>query len=263
MIRVPRNLLGNEIHLSRVKDWLHGIVHQRPLGDSATVVDADTPAEALRSVYHLVTWTHEQGGAGVTAGLGQWERITASFPPQASAANASLLAEFASKTILSSGDLDEIRALFGEKVAFYYAFIQAYSIFLLVPSTLGVLWYFLVGSYSISFGTMVGLWSIVFVEYWRRQETDLALRWDVKGVQELKVNRPQYVWDKEYVDPTTGEKVRSFSKHSRLLRQALFVPFALLAGIALGTVLVASFLLEAYMTDVYGGPFKEYWVRRI
>ena len=80
LVRVPRNLLGNEIYQSLVRDWLYGITHTRPVGNSSTVVEADTPAEALRSVFHLMTWTHEQGGAGVTAGVDKWERVTASSP---------------------------------------------------------------------------------------------------------------------------------------------------------------------------------------
>lgn len=81
------------------------------------MVLSDTPAEALRSVYHLVTWTHEQGGAGITPGLGDWERVTSSYPPQDPLANRRLLKYLASKTFLKEADLDQIRALFGEKVS--------------------------------------------------------------------------------------------------------------------------------------------------
>lgn len=116
LVRIPRNKLGNEVYRSRVKDWLFGIVHVRPLGDSSTVVDAETPSEEIRSIFHLVTWTKEQGGAGVTANFGQWEHITASFAPHAWSANKRLLKQLAAKIILGMDDLDQIKALFGEKV---------------------------------------------------------------------------------------------------------------------------------------------------
>jgi len=64
-----------------------------------------------------VTWTHEQGGAGITPGHGDWKRVTASFPPQDALANRQLLKYFAGKTVLKDADLDKIRALFGEKVS--------------------------------------------------------------------------------------------------------------------------------------------------
>jgi hypothetical protein len=118
LIRIPRNKLGNEVYRSRVKDWLFGIVHVRPLGDSSTIVDAATPSEEIRSVFHLVTWTKEQGGAGVTANFGQWKHITASFAPHAWTANKKLLKQLSAKIILGADDLDSIKALFGEKVLF-------------------------------------------------------------------------------------------------------------------------------------------------
>lgn len=116
LIRIPRNKLGNEVYRSRVKDWLFGIVHVRPLGDSSTVVDAATPSEEIRSVFHLVTWTKEQGGAGITANFGQWQHITASFAPHAWEANKKLLKKLSAKIILEADDLDQVKALFGEKV---------------------------------------------------------------------------------------------------------------------------------------------------
>ena len=185
--------------------------------------------------------------------------MTASFPPQATPVNGKMLRRFAARTTLQPGDLDEIRAVFGEKVAFYYAFIQSYSIFLLVPSAAGVLSYLGLRSYSPLFSAVISLWSIVFVEYWRRQEIDLSLRWDVKGANTLKVNRPQYVWDEEHKDPITGEVERNFSTRKRLSRQALFLPFALLSGVALGTVLVITFVLEAWLKDVDAGS-QQPWV---
>jgi anoctamin-10 len=69
-------------------------------------------------VYHFVTWTHEQGGAGITPGHGDWKRVTSSFPPQDALANRQLLKYLAGKTVLKDTDLDRIRALFGEKVSF-------------------------------------------------------------------------------------------------------------------------------------------------
>lgn len=101
---------------SRVKDWLFSIVHTRPIGDKSTVVKAKSSAEALRTVYHLVTWTHEQGGAGVTANFGQWTRIRSSFPPHEAGATRKLLGRLARKMVVDMDDLDRINDLFGEKV---------------------------------------------------------------------------------------------------------------------------------------------------
>ncbi|KAI4765437.1 putative plasma membrane stress response protein [Aureobasidium sp. EXF-3400] len=250
LIRIPRNKLGNEVYRSRVKDWLFGIVHVRPLGDSSTIVDAATPSEEIRSVFHLVTWTKEQGGAGVTANFGQWKHITASFAPHAWTANKKLLKQLSAKIILGADDLDSIKALFGEKVAFYYAFIQAYSLFLIVPAISGTLFCLFSRPYSIMFGTITCVWSI---------ETDLSIRWHVQGVGALKVNRVQYNWEKEDTDAITGEVKKIFPAHKRLTRQLLFLPFAALAAFVLSIVLVVTFLIEAIISDVYGEELANYW----
>lgn len=110
------------------------------------------------------------------------------------------------------------------------------------------------------FGIVTCIWSIVFVEWWKRQETDLSIRWDVKGVGALKVNRVQYAWEKEEPDPITGEVRRIFPARKRAARQLLFLPFAALAGLALSSVLMVTFLAEAIISDVYGEELASYWV---
>lgn len=177
-------------------------------------------------------------------------------------------------TGLTSQDLDVIRALFGEKVrpsptcktgnnagrqvAFYFAFIHSYSVFLIFPAVWGVICWLYLGPYSITCAIVNCLWCIVFVEYWKMRETELSLRWGVKGVGALKVDRPQYVWDKEVLDPITGQVQRLFSTHKQLLRQLLLIPFALVATVVLGTLIVVAFAMEVFISEVYNGPFKGY-----
>lgn len=146
------------------------------------------------------------------------------------------------------------------KVAFYYAFIQCYSLFLILPTACGALTWLFSGPYSPTFAFFTCLWGVIFVEYWKREEIDLSIRWDVRGVGHLKVNRPQYVWEREEKDPVTGEVKQIFPTHKRILRQLWFLPFAALASIALGTVLLVTFAVEALMSDVYGDVLEERWV---
>lgn len=110
------------------------------------------------------------------------------------------------------------------------------------------------------FGAVISVWSITFVEWWKRQELELSIRWDVKGVGALKVNRVQYTWEKEETDPITGEVKKIFPAHKRLARQILFLPFAAVSGLALSSVLVITFIIEAMISDVYGEALASYWV---
>ncbi|KAL1965672.1 hypothetical protein VTN77DRAFT_5349 [Rasamsonia byssochlamydoides] len=257
-VKAPRQLLGNWIFKARVRDWLYGITQVRPVGDSQTIVEGETEAEDLRSINHLVSWQKEKGGAGITVNFGKWKNIKASFPLHNQAANRELLRRWSRTTILTNRDLDAIRALFGEKVAFYFAFTQCYSLFLVFPAVFGVICWLYFGSYSIVFAVVNCLWCVVFVEYWTLKETDLSIRWGVKGVGVLKANRMQYIWDKEVTDPMTGEVRKVFSTWKQVLRQLLQIPFALVAGLALGTLIVVIFAIEVFISEVYQGPFKTY-----
>ncbi|KAL4912745.1 calcium-activated chloride channel-domain-containing protein [Aspergillus aurantiobrunneus] len=257
-IRVPRMHLGSMVYQSRVKDWLYGIIHELPVGDDDTIADAETPAEALRSVYHAVTWKKSLGGAHITPRHRKWKNIASAFPLHDQAANGELLRKWSKTVLLTAEDLDAIRALFGEKVAFYFAFIQSYSSFLVFPAVWGVITWWYSGSYSITFAVGNCLWALVFVEYWKIRETDLSLRWEVNGVGALKVTRSQYVWEKEVQDPITGETVQIFSPYRQFIRQLLLIPFASVASLALGGLIVVTFALEVFISEVYTGSLKGY-----
>lgn len=257
-IRVPRLHLGSLVYQSRIKDWLYGIIHEIPAGDDDTIADAETPAEALRSVYHAVTWKKELGGAHITPKHRKWKNIASAFPLHDQEANAELLRKWSKTVLLTAEDLDAIRALFGEKVAFYFAFIQSYSSFLVFPAAWGAVTWWYLGPYSITFAVGNCLWAMVFVEYWKIREKDLSLRWEVKGVGALKVTRTQYVWEKEVKDRITGQTVQVFSPYRQFLRQLLLVPFASVAAAALGGLIVITFAMEVFISEVYTGSFQGY-----
>ena len=119
----------------------------------------------------------------------------------------------------------------------------------------------LLGSFSPIYAIVNVLWCVTFVEYWKRQEVDLSLRWGVKGVSAIQDKRHDFKHEKEITDPVTGETMRMFPAKKRLARQTLSIPFALLAAIALGTLIATCFGIEIFLSEVYGGPFKSLLVR--
>ena len=244
--------------------------------DEDAITEAANPAEELRSVYHAVTWQKDLGGAGITPEFGKWKNVLASFPLHNQFSNGELLRRWSKTTTLTVDDLDVIRDLYGEKVvffllvvvmalahgflqvAFYFAFMQSYSLFLIFPTLCGIVCWLYLGSYSLTFAVITCLWSIVFVEYWRMRETDLSLRWGVKGVTGIDVNRVQYFWEREIRDPITGERKQLYSNRKQLLRQLLLLPFVSVATVALGTLIVVIFAMEMFISEVYVGRFKGY-----
>lgn len=210
-------------------------------------------------MHHLVNWRKELGGAGITPGFKKWKNVSAIFPLHNDQANQRLLLHLSKKLLLNTKDLDQIRDLFGPKVAFYFAFIQTYFLFLMFPSITGFLAWAWLPKYSLAFAIVVTVWCTVFLEYWRMKEVDLSIRWNVKGIGGLKVNRPQFQYEKEVVD-SAGRVHHYFPKWKQVARQLLTVPFVLLSAMSLGALIVAVFAVEVFICEAYQGPYKTYLV---
>jgi len=142
------------------------------------------------------------------------------------------------------------------QVAFYFAFLQSYFSFLLIAACFGAASYILLPQYSLIFAVVNCLWSVVFIEHWKRLEVDLAVRWNVRNVSQLQSKRARFQPEAEKEDPVTGEIVKVFPAWKRLVRQALQVPFALGASGILSTLYAVVFGIEVMISEVYSGPFK-------
>ena len=107
------------------------------------------------------------------------------------------------------------------------------------------------------------LWCVTFVEYWKKQEVDLAHRWGVKGVSAIQSKRKDFKHEKEAIDPVTGEKAFIFPSTKRLSRQLLQVPFAIVASLALGTLIATCFGIEIFLSEIYNGPLQSVLVSNL
>lgn len=128
--------------------------------------------------------------------------------------------------------------------------------FLIFPAAFGFSSWVLLGHFSPIYAIVNGLWSVIFVEYWKRQEIYLGVRWGVRGVSQLHQKRREFKHEKEIRDPVTGETIQVFPATKRLFRQLLQVPFAILASLALGTLIATCFGIEIFLSEVYNGPLK-------
>lgn len=114
----------------------------------------------------------------------------------------------------------------------------------------------LLGYFSPIYAIANGLWCVVFVEWWKRQEADLAIRWGVRNVSAIQQKRRDFQYEKEIKDSITGETIRHFPAPKRLQRQLLQIPFAILAATALGTLICTCFGIEIFISEIYKGPLK-------
>jgi hypothetical protein len=248
------------VYRSRVKDWLFGVTKQYPGRMGHSAAEGSFEAEDVLSVFHLVNWRKDLGGAGITPEYGPWKNVTSIYPLHNVDVNRALLRRLSKKLFLDTEDLDCIRDLWGSKVAFYFAFIQTYFIFLIFPCLAGGFAWMFLPKYSLGFALIIGIWCTIFLEYWKIQELDLAIRWNVRGVGSLKANRPQYYFEKEIVD-ISGRVQYYFPKWKQIIRQLAVVPFVLLSTLLLGLLITVLFAIEIFITETYEGPYQFYLVR--
>ncbi|KAF8477055.1 calcium-activated chloride channel-domain-containing protein [Kalaharituber pfeilii] len=247
-----------EVYRSRVKDWLHGIRPAAPDKETQKSLDKEpvTDAERLRLVYLLLTLPEGEGGAGITPKQGEWNLVESIFALHDRSFNKEWLKRWSTSWTISPTELDALRDKFGEKVGFYFAFLQNYFAFLIFPAIFGATSYFLLPAYSPLFALANGLWSIIFVEWWRRQEIDLGVRWGVRGCAKIQNKRAAFQPDGVVEDSVTGQRVPVFSAWKRLARQSLQVPFALIAAGILASLFAAVFGIEVFLSEIYNGPGK-------
>ncbi|KAJ3329709.1 Anoctamin-7 [Blyttiomyces sp. JEL0837] len=110
------------------------------------------------------------------------------------------------KLILTQQPLPEIREYFGEKIAFFFSWLSFYTLWLLLPSILGIIVfiYGLIGTSSIRsesvfdnamtvpFAFFMSLWSILMLEFWKRQSATLRAVWDVHELKVVEHRRPEW-----------------------------------------------------------------------
>ncbi|KAK6819706.1 hypothetical protein PG990_010198 [Apiospora arundinis] len=252
--------LKSRIYRERVQDWLYGVRIKTPEKDVDKIFEEEpiVDAERLRLVYLLLTNPKNEGGAGITPKTGQWKYVESIFPLHNHAFNRRWIKQWSSKYVLNEEDVDQIRNQFGEKVAFYFAFLQSYFSFLVFPAAFGFASWLILGQYSWLYALVNSLWSVVFFEYWKKKELDLAVQWGVRGVSRIQLPRTAFQWSHEDADPVTGEAVKVYSTKKRLQTQLLQVPFAFICFLILGALYLFCFSVEIFIGEIYNGPFKTY-----
>jgi anoctamin-10 len=85
------------------------------------------------------------------------------------------------------------------------------------------------------------------------------MRWNVQGVGNLKLNRPQFRYEQEIVD-SVGRVIHVFPRWKRIARQLFVVPFLLGSTALLGILIACVFAIETFIGEAYEGPYKFYLV---
>ncbi|KAI9171063.1 ist2 protein [Paramyrothecium foliicola] len=254
------DFLHKQVYRARLQDWLVGVRTSSPDKDVSKTLEEQpvSEAERLRLVYFMITKSQNEGGAGITAEKGQWKYVASIFPLHDHDFNRKWIQKWSAKYLVEQSDIDEIRDKFGESVAFYFAFIRSYLRFQVAPAAAGFGFWLLMGQFSYTYALLSSLWSVVFFEWWKKREVDLAVQWGVRGVSKIQLQRPEFQWDYEDEDPITGEPVKVYPPEKRLQTQLLQIPFALACIVVLGGLIVTCNSLEIFINEYYDGPGKQY-----
>ncbi|KAF9115153.1 hypothetical protein BGX27_008744 [Mortierella sp. AM989] len=259
----PWVVLKREVTRNSIHDWLAGVrvadtaeteMLLKPAKERDDSLDNVTDSDRIRILCELITGLPNEGGAGIHPGQDGY--VESILPLHDKAFNKSWIKSWSTKWIVNEEDLSKVRDHFGEKVAYYFEFLQFYFRWLTVPTGLGLLIHLFGSSFSIFYGISIILWSIIFTESWKRREKELAYWWGVRNVSKTQMRRPSFWGEKEALDPITGEMLPFFSPWKRWTRQLTGVPIVLGGALALAAVITIVFSVEVFFTIYYDGYMK-------
>ncbi|KAH9072296.1 DUF590-domain-containing protein [Lactarius deliciosus] len=240
LVSCPDHQLQQLVQRERHSDFLHGLSTPVPASPAAP-----RASERLRLVYTYVTATPSDGGLGIHPEHDSWSRIESIMTLHDPEFNDRWIRSLTTSTsTIGHGRLDEIRTQFGEGVALYFAFLSSYTRALLFISVAGLANFYFGRAYSILYSSLLFIWSLVFVEYWRIRERIYSAAWGCLGSVRVEHHRPRYAdghpwWKRE-------------------LKVLVSVPVIALFASILAVLLTAIFVFEAFVTTLYAGPGHRY-----
>eukprot|EP01032_Pedospumella_encystans_P010538 gene10538-12308_t len=155
----------------------------------------------LKLIYYILRAPHNQGGCGLEVTRMIFKKTLLSiFPLHERGVCDQIVHEVARINVAPwQLPLEDIRQYFGEKIALYNVFIGHYSHWLLIPGLIGLVFQLVVwgtGNYSHPvlpfYSLVVCVWSILMLEYWKRQESFTAMQWGMSEFEQEEPVRPEF-----------------------------------------------------------------------
>ncbi|ORY49753.1 DUF590-domain-containing protein [Rhizoclosmatium globosum] len=122
---------------------------------------------------------------------------------------------FSLAKILPIQPLHKVRNYYGEYVAFYFAWLGFYTVWLVIPAILGLLvsiysfatstnGHYFDNAFIIVFAFFQSVWGLLFLRFWSRRNIALATVWNVRTVERIESKRPEFYGTTVKRDPVTG-----------------------------------------------------------
>ncbi|EKM50205.1 uncharacterized protein PHACADRAFT_264804 [Phanerochaete carnosa HHB-10118-sp] len=238
MVSCPPALLKRLAQRERHSDFLNGLPSRHSIGGEDVDANPLSPADQIRLVHTYITTMQADGGLGIAPVSAQWDRVESIMALHDHLFNDTWIRSWTTRQ-LGLVSSSKIREQFGEAVALYFAFLAYYTKFLIFISVASVLFYFFAAPYSTLYSSVLLVWSVAFVEWWRIKQRILAIRWGTKGSFRVEKRRAHYVpiawWRRE-------------------LRILFSLPVILFFAAILACLLTGIFVFEAFVTQLYKGP---------
>ncbi|KAH7335582.1 calcium-activated chloride channel-domain-containing protein [Rhizoctonia solani] len=265
LVWCPQDKLEQLAEHERRTDFVYGVARVNvPSLASTGNPGAVTPAERVRLAHAYISSPKIDGGLGVAPGSPHWTRIQSIMALQDRDFNHTWLSNWTRKQVgfsIPINELDKIRDNFGESIALYFSFLSFYTRALFVPAILGIIAWVLKTPYHPLYSIALSLWAITTVDVWRVCERALSVRWGTHGVARVERRRVEFIATSRQ-DPSEDNVAADadvlFPWWKREFRMALSVPVISLFGVLLGGLLTTIFLFEAFVTQLYDGPGKNY-----
>ena len=255
------------------RDLRHVFAHYQPSSDSIHFLDS----ERQTIVYHLIT---AEQGAGLNDHSAFASAIAHKFPLHTShlphlqrewvtywreadprGSNSSSEEQLDSTKAwgwcsttcrlfsdVLSQPLDDIAEYYGEHIAFYFAWLELYTRWLLAPSVMGlVLFMVQLGTKSLDqflapyYAVFMALWATFFLLAWKRHASVLAYRWGVLGFEAEEIQRPEFRGDDRM---STDVGIKRYPVWKRWLKYACTWTFVLACIATVVSVMYFAFVTK-------------------
>ncbi|KAI9485131.1 calcium-activated chloride channel-domain-containing protein [Zychaea mexicana] len=263
LIACPTHVLEEELKRERIRDFLLGIrvsefdnEKEETKDMFAANVHELTEAERLRVVYEMLTEPETEGGANISPEVDLF--VDGIIPLHNDEFNKEWIHTWSKKSLIDDQDLTNIRNHFGEKIAFYFAFVQNYLLWLGTPTVIGVL-ITVAGAKSLSiwYSLAMLIWSVVYIEMWKRREQALALQWGVRNCSKHEKRRLEFKGDRLVKDEVTGEQEPYCPAWKIFVRRAMSFPGVALGAFLLSIIVACVIVLQLFLHEYYTGPFRQ------
>jgi anoctamin-10/anoctamin-7 len=212
----------------------------------------------MKLIYYILKGPESKGGCDLEVNLLVFrKKISAFYPLHDRRDTADLMDRNANMLEFPWNDslTQDLRDYFGEKIALYFVFMGHYSVWLIIPGIIGLVFQIIVfatGNYSSPilpfYSLVITVWAIVMLEYWKRKEQMKAMDWGMTSFEESEPDRPEYkgTMIRSYID---GEETLYFSPDEFTQRfaasQGVILTFVLVVIGCVASIYVLRYSLQA------------------